>query len=461
MRLRLRIKGFSNVDTTEGPIWQKLVLFAMPILLTNFLQQLYNTIDMIIVGNFAGDTALGAVGSTGSVTNLLVALFLGISTGTSVIVSRYYASGDYKRLYRTVHVSVLIGILNGFLLLVLGLLATEPVLRLMNTPEVLLPEAVAYMKIVFIGMVPTSIYNMVAAILRAVGDSKRPLYFLAISALLNLTLDLIFVLGFNMGVEGAAIATFIAQSLSAILGIITLVRSEAPYRLFLKELRFHVDEAKEVLSIGIPAGLQSVVVSTANTLVQSQINTYGPHAVEGNAAEGRVGGFLYMTVNSFSLALTTFVGQNLGAKKYHRVKKAVKLGLFLGSGIVMVLGLVIFVFRYEVLSFFNVHENSIPYAVQMLTFSCLLYFLFGIGDILSGALRGAGKSVFPMLSALINMFLVRTLWVFIAQAIYPNVLSVFTAYPISWLTMAVTMVLYYRSGRWMPDDMKKYLQVEK
>lgn len=461
MAKKFKLKSVHNVDTTDGVIWQKILLFAIPILLMNFLQQLYNTIDMIIVGNYASDTALGAVGATGPVTNLLVAVFLGISTGSSVVVSQTYAGGEYKKLHHAVHSSIFIGILNGLILVLIGLLFTEPMLRLMNTPDILFHESATYMKIIFIGMIPTSLYNMASAILRAVGDSRRPLIFLLIAAVVNLILDMILVAGLGLGVAGAAWATFAAQTVSAILAITTLARSDTPYRLFLKEIHFDKEMSLSILKIGIPAGLQSAVVSSANTIVQSQINAYGYRVIEGYAAESRINGFFFMTVNSFSLAMTTFVGQNIGAHQYHRVKKGIRMALGLGCGLVFLLGIIVFGFQREFLALFNVHEESIQYGMQMLSITCIFYFLFGIGDILSGVFRGAGNAFFPMLSAIINMFGVRILWVFLAQQVHPDPISVFLSYPVSWVTMALTMLIYYRSGRWMPREMRLYTQVEK
>lgn len=450
-RFKFKLKGISNVDTTKGVIWKQLLLFALPILFSNFLQQLYNTIDLLIVSNYATENSLGAVGSTGSITNLLVGLFVGVSIGASVAVAQAYGAGDYKEVYKTVHSTVFAGALSGLALTLLGLFLTEPLLTLMGTPEVQLPEAVIYMRIIFVGMIPMSIYNMTAAILRAVGDSARPLIFLIISSVVNLLLDLIFVAGLNMGVAGAAWATVIAQVVSAILGVTTLLRSETVYRLFLKEIRPYKAEILKVLQIGLPAGMQSVVISLANTIIQSQINNYGPSAVEGYAAANRIDGFYYMAVNSFTLAVTTFVGQNIGAGRRDRARKGVRTAIALASGLAAFMGLIFFFIQDQLLGIFNASPESMIYGRMMLTVASVFYWVFAFGDVLTGAFRGAGRAALPMISSVINMCAVRLIWIYFAQMVYRNALSVFLAYPVSWILQAILMIVFYRRSKAFAD----------
>lgn len=454
MAAKFKLKGISNVNTTEGVIWKQLLLFALPILFTNFLQQLYSTIDLLIVGNFAGKHSLGAVGATGSITNLLVGLFVGVSIGASVSVAQAYGAMNYKEVYKTVHSTIFIGLISGAILMVLGTVLTEPLLVMMKTPAVQLPEAVTYMRIIFLGMIPMSVYNMASAILRAVGDSTTPLIFLIISALINLVLDLLFVALLKMGVAGAAIATIIAQLVSAVLGVMTLTRSDTTYRLFLREIRPYKDEILKTLRIGLPAGMQSVVISLANTIIQSQINNYGPFAVEGNAAASRVDGFYYMAINSFTLAVTTFVGQNIGARRYDRARKGVKAGILMASGMAAVMGVIFFLIQDGILAIFNVEQESVRYGEMMLTIACAFYWIFAFGDVLTGAFRGAGKAAFPMVSSIINMCVVRLIWIFLAQQVYRDALSVFLAYPVSWLCQAVLMFAFYFKSGWLPKDDK-------
>ncbi len=452
MAAKIKLKGIGNVNTTTGVIWKQLLLFALPLLFSNFLQQLYNAIDLLIVGNFASDTALGAVGSTGAVTGLLVGMFIGISTGASVVVSHAYGAEDNKKVYEHVHSTMFLGLVSGAILTVLGLLASKPLLVLMKTPEILLPEAVQYMQIIFIGMIPTSIYNMASGILRAVGDSKRPLIFLLIAAATNLVLDLLFVAILPFGVAGAGWATVISQTLSAVLAVITLMRSETSYRFFLKEMKPHKDSVTRILQIGVPAGMQSVIINLANTIIQTNVNAYGHFAVEGYTAAGRIDGFLYMCINSISLAIMTFVGQNIGAGKYDRVKKGIKVALGLACGIAAVLGIIIFVFRDPLLNIFGINPQSFPTGETMLTIAASGYWIFAIGDVLSGAFRGAGRATFPMVSSMINMFGIRILWVFLAQLVYPEVISVLLAFPVSWIAQAIMMLIYLAKANWLPAE---------
>ncbi|NCC82868.1 MAG: MATE family efflux transporter [Clostridia bacterium] len=450
MAAKINIKGVSNINTTTGVIWKQLLLFALPLLFSNFLQQLYSTVDLLIVGNYASDSALAAVGSTGALTGLIVGLFIGISVGASVAVSQAYGAGDDQALYRHVHSAMFLGLVSGISLTLIGIFISRPLLMLMDTPAELLPEAVTYMQIVFVGMIPISLYNMTAGVLRAVGDSRRPLIFLMISAVINLALDMLFVAVLSWGVAGAAWATVISQTVSLGLGLATLTRSETPYRLFVREIKAHKKSVQIILKIGLPAGLQSVVISFANTIVQSQINGYGAFAVEGYAAANRIDGFYYMCINSFSLAMTTFVGQNIGAKRYDRVRQSIKVAIGVASGIAMVLGVIVLFNKRSLLGIFGTHPDSLPYGELMLTIAAFGYWVFAIGDVLSGAFRGAGNATFPMVSSLINMCVVRLVWVFAAQQVYPNILSVFLAYPVSWLCQSALMLVYYFKGKWLP-----------
>ncbi len=452
MSAKFKLKGIGNVNTTTGVIWKQLLLFALPLLFSNFLQQLYNAIDLLIVGNFSTDTALGAVGSTGAVTGLLVGMFIGISTGASVVVSHAYGAEDNRKVYEHVHSTMFLGLVSGIIMMVIGLLASRPLLVLMNTPDVLLPEAAQYMQIIFIGMIPTAIYNMASGILRAVGDSKRPLIFLIIAAITNLVLDLLFVAVLDFGVAGAGWATVISQALSAVLSVATLMRSETNYRYFIEETKPHKESVKQILQIGIPAGMQSVIINLANTIIQTNINAYGPYAVEGYTAAGRIDGFLYMCINSISLAIMTFVGQNIGAGKYDRVRKGIKVALGLACGIAAGLGLIIYIFRDPLLRMFGTNDLSLPTGETMLTIAASGYWIFAIGDVLSGAFRGAGKATFPMVSSMINMFGVRLIWVYVAQLIYPEVVSVLLAFPVSWIAQAIMMLIFLFRADWLPAE---------
>lgn len=454
------LKRMNNIDTTTGVIWKKILLFTLPILLSNFLQQLYGTVDMIILGTYGSSTALGAVGTTTSLTNVLLGLFVGISTGSSVALAQAYGASDNRRIYKVVHSTIFWGLISGIILTVVGLIFSRPLLELMNCPPSLIDEATTYMIWIFVGMIPISLYNMGSAILRAIGDSRRPFYFLIAAAMTNIILDYIFVGFFDWNVFGAAMATIISQSVAAILTIVTLVNANGAYRLYLKEVRPYKEESMMIIKIGVPAGFQSAIISSSNALIQSQINKFGDGVVQAYAAFNRLDGFYYMSINSFSVAATTFVGQNLGAKKYHRVRKGIKVSIMLGVIVAIFVGIIMGVFREEFLDVFNLAPENMEYGKFAIAMDSLAYWVFAIGDVLSGAIRGAGKSLFPMISSLINMFGIRQLWVFGIQQINPSFQAIILAYPVSWIFQTIMMLTYFIRGNWLPEDLAEEIAEE-
>lgn len=454
------LKRMNNIDTTTGVIWKKILLFTLPILLSNFLQQLYGTVDMIILGAYGSSTALGAVGTTTSLTNVLLGLFVGISTGSSVALAQAYGASDNRRIYKVVHSTIFWGLISGIILTVVGLIFSRPLLELMNCPPSLIDEATTYMIWIFVGMIPISLYNMGSAILRAIGDSRRPFYFLIAAAMTNIILDYIFVGFFDWNVFGAAMATIISQSVAAILTIVTLVNANGAYRLYLKEVRPYKEESMMIIKIGVPAGFQSAIISSSNALIQSQINKFGDGVVQAYAAFNRLDGFYYMSINSFSVAATTFVGQNLGAKKYHRVRKGIKVSIMLGVIVAIFVGIIMGVFREEFLDVFNLAPENMEYGKFAIAMDSLAYWVFAIGDVLSGAIRGAGKSLFPMISSLINMFGIRQLWVFGIQQINPSFQAIILAYPVSWIFQTTMMLTYFIRGNWLPEDLAEEIAEE-
>ena len=454
------LKRMNNIDTTTGVIWKKILLFTLPILLSNFLQQLYGTVDMIILGTYGSSTALGAVGTTTSLTNVLLGLFVGISTGSSVALAQAYGASDNRRIYKVVHSTIFWGLISGIILTVIGLIFSRPLLELMNCPPSLIDEATTYMIWIFVGMIPISLYNMGSAILRAIGDSRRPFYFLISAAATNIILDYIFVGLFDWNVFGAAMATIISQSVAAILTIVTLVNTNGAYRLYLKEVRPYKEESMMIIKIGVPAGFQSAIISSSNALIQSQINKFGDGVVQAYAAFNRLDGFYYMSINSFSVAATTFVGQNLGAKKYHRVRKGIKVSIMLGVIVAIFVGIIMGVFREEFLDVFNLAPENMEYGKFAIAMDSLAYWVFAIGDVLSGAIRGAGKSLFPMISSLINMFGIRQMWVFGIQQINPSFQAIILAYPVSWIFQTIMMLTYFIRGNWLPEDLAEEIAEE-
>ncbi len=447
------LKRMNNIDTTTGVIWKKILLFTLPILLSNFLQQLYGTVDMIILGTYGSSTALGAVGTTTSLTNVLLGLFVGISTGSSVALAQAYGASDNRRIYKVVHSTIFWGLISGIVLTAIGLIFSRPLLELMNCPPSLIEEATTYMVWIFVGMIPISLYNMGSAVLRAIGDSRRPFYFLIAAAVTNIILDYIFVGLFDWNVFGAAMATIISQAVAAVLTIVTLVNANGAYRLYLKEVRPYKEESMMIIKIGVPAGFQSAIISSSNALIQSQVNKFGEGVVEAYAAFNRLDGFYYMSINSFSVAATTFVGQNLGAKKYHRVRKGIKVSIMLGVIVAIFVGIIMGLFREEFLDVFNLAPENMEYGKFAIVMDSLAYWIFAIGDVLSGAIRGAGKSLFPMISSLINMFGIRQMWVFGIQQVNPSFQAIILAYPVSWIFQTTMLLIYFLRGKWLPKNL--------
>ena len=451
MSNRFSLGKMKSIDTTTGPIGKQLILFTIPLLISNFLQQLYSTIDMVILGNYGTDKALAATGTTVALTNILLGLFVGISTGASVVVAQAYGAHDNKKVYRAVHSTIFLGFASGALLMIIGLIFAPNLLELIDVPEELLGLSTIYMRVTFAGMIPLGVYNMSSAILRAIGDSTRPLIFLIISSVINIILDLVFVAGFKLNILGAALATVIAQTISAGLALYVLTHANDVYRVYWRDIKFYKESSKKIIAIGLPAGIQSAVISGSNTIIQARVNSFGANAIEGYAAANKIDGYFFMCVNSFSISATTFVGQNIGANKYKRAKKGIKIDLGLGIGISILLALILGIFRVPLLSIFNIAQASYKYGLFMVIMDCFTYWIFAIGDVLSGAYRGAGKSIFPMVAALINMFVIRIIWVNLVAKIHPSFGLTLLAYPISWTFQALTMIVYYFSAKWLRD----------
>ncbi|NLC89179.1 MAG: MATE family efflux transporter, partial [Clostridiaceae bacterium] len=428
-----------NESLTEGTIWKQLLIFALPLMLSNFLQQLYNTADLLIVGRFAGTQAQAAVGATGALANMLVGFFVGLATGCAVVVAQMYGAEDEDGLYRMVHSAMSIALISGVVLSVAGFLLSTPLLQVMDTPSDILEAASSYLRIFFVGAIPSLLYNMGSGILRSVGDSKRPFYFLAVSSLANVLLDLLFVAVFKWGVQGAAWATIISQFLSAVLVLLSLSRTTGSYRLYLRDIAFHGPVGKRALKIGVPAGLQSVLISGSNVIIQTAVNGFGTLAVAGFASAGRIDGFVWVTLNAISLAIMTFIGQNVGAGQIERAKKglrqAVALVLILAGG----LSAFFLIVAKPLAAVFNSDPQVNQYTIQVMIYILSLYWLFGVNEVFGGALRGVGRSMVPMLVTLICMSGFRVLWIYGILPFKSTFDFMLLAYPLSWI---ITFLAY-------------------
>ncbi len=427
----------------NGPLLGKILIFYIPLMLSGVLQLLFNAADIAVVGRFAGNEALAAVGSTGSLTNLIVNLFMGLSVGANVMVARFYGSGQMKELKEMVQTAVATAAIGGVILVFVGFLAARPALALMATPENVIDHSVLYMRIYFAGMPFMMAYNFGSAILRAVGDTRRPLYYLMIAGVVNVVLNLIFVIVFSMGVAGVATATVISQAISALLVIRCLIRTDGVYKLELKGLKIRRDKLLRMIQIGLPAGLQSSLFSISNVLIQSSVNSFGSVAMAGNTAGSNVEGFVYTSMNAFHQAAISFAGQNYGAMKYKRVGKV----LLICEGLVIFVGLALgnagYFFAGNILKIYSTDPEVISYGVLRMSYICVTYFLCGMMEVIVGVLRGIGCSIMPMLVSLTGACLFRVVWIYTVFQQIRTLDCLYVSYPISWiLTLCVHLVCF-------------------
>lgn len=429
---------------TEGIIWKQLLLFFFPIVLGTFFQQLYNTADTIVVGRFVSKEALAAVGGSASqIVNLVVGFFVGLASGASVMIAQYYGAGDRTQVNRALHTAYAFSIAGSVVITIVGILAAPQLLEWMNTPAETMSDAILYLRIYFGGILFVFIYNVGSSILRAMGDAKRPLYFLIVCCILNIVLDIILVLIFHMGVAGVAIATIFSQAVSAVLITITLVRSKDLYQLDFHQIRFHKSALLSLVWIGFPTGLQSIMYNITNMLIQAFLNTFGTDTVAAWTAFGKIDSFYWMVNNAFGIAVTTFVGQNYGAAKYDRMKKSVRIGL----GMALCTALLITAFFYcagtPLFRIFTADEQVVSIGIHMLHRIAPAYFLFVFIELLSGALRGTGDVIIPMIMTCCGVCLLRVLWLFFIVPIFPGLDTIILSYPVTWFITAVLFILYY------------------
>lgn len=430
---------------TEGSILGKLFGFAVPLFLGNLFQQLYNTCDSLIVGNFAGSEALAAVSSSGSLIFLLVGLFNGIAMGAGVVIARYFGAREGEHLRRAIHATVFFGIVAGAALTVLGILLTPLLLRWMGTPEMVLPQSIIYFRVYFAGALAVVLYNVAVGVLQAVGDSRHPLYYLMISSGVNVVLDLLFVAVLGYGVGAAALATTIAQSLSAILAFRRLTRPGTEYQVCWRQVRPDGPMLKQILAIGLPSGVQNSIISLANVIVQSNINQFGPHAMAGCGVYFKIEGFGFLPITCFAMALSTFVSQNLGAGKPDRVRKGSIYGTLCSVGIAELVGVAVCAGAPWLMAAFNREADVIAYGVQQAHIETLFWCLLGLSHCSAGILRGAGKAKVSMVIMLLCWCLIRITYITITVSILHDIRVVFWAYPITWGLSGILFTLYFKS----------------
>ena len=437
-------KDASVNQITEGVIWKQLLIFFFPIMLGTLFQQLYNTADAVVVGRFVGTKALAAVGgSTGQITNLIVNFFVALASGATVIIARYYGAKNKKDLNDTLHTAAALSIVGGILTTIAGIALAPVLLEMMKTPADVMPDSVTYLRIYFAGIIFVFIYNVGSAILRAVGDSTRPLYFLIVCCFINIFLDILLVVGFNMGVAGAAIATVISQVVSAILIIHALIKSTDMYRLEPKKIRFHKFLLVSIITIGLPAGIQSIMYNISNIIIQTSLNDLGTDTMAAYTAFGKIDAIYWMISGAFSVSIITFIGQNYGAGKYDQMKKSVKVCLLLDFiASLLVSALLLFLGQY-LLQLFTTDPEVIRIGMEIIRIIAPSYVLFIFIEILSSALRGMGNVLVPMIMTCTGVCILRILWIFLAVPHWPGVQSILMSYPISWGLTAVLFIVYY------------------
>lgn len=439
----------SGSSLTEGSIWKSMLLFALPVFLGNVFQQLYNTFDSWVVGNYLGDNALAAVSSSGSLIFMMIGFFNGVAMGAGVIIARCYGAKDYASMRRAIHTDVAFGLTAGILLTVLGVAFTPAILRWMNTPEDVLPQSISYFRYYFCGAIFTVMYNIMVGILHAVGDSRHPLYYLIFSSFVNVVLDLLFVAVFRWGVGSAAIATTISQGVSALLCFRLLLTTKESYRVELKKIRYHWDSFKDIVRYGLPSGVQNSVIAMANLVVQTNINSFGKAAMAGCGSYSKIEGFAFLPITCFAQALSTFVGQNLGAQQYGRVKKGVRFAVICSVSMAELIGVASYLLAPQLISIFNDSPEVVAYGAAHMRTICLFYCLLALSHCIAGILRGAGKATVPMFIMLGCWCLLRVTYISIAMQHVNELHTVSMAYPITWFASSVLFIIYFYAADWM------------
>ena len=436
-------------DLTEGSIWSKMLLFALPIFLGNLFQQFYNTFDSWVVGKYLGDAALAAVSSSASLIHMMVGFFQGIAIGAGVLIAKSYGARDYESLSRALHTDVAFGLVAGILMTVLGVAFTPTILRWMNTPETVLPQSISYFRYYSYGVLFTMMYNIFVGILHAIGDSKHPLYYLIFSTFINIGLDLLLVGYFGLGIGSAAMATTISQGVSALLCCFRLMRIPEDYRLRFRQIRFDPAFLKSIIRFGLPSGVQNSVIGFANLVVQTNINAFGDAAMAGCGAHQKIEGFAFLPVTCFSMALSTFVGQNLGAKNYDRVKKGVGFGILCSCIMAELIGMTSYILAPKLIAIFATTDVVIGYGTMHMRTICLFYCLLAFSHCVAAIMRGAGKASVPMVTMLMCWCVIRVTYITIAVKFVNQLTTVSWAYPITWSLSSIVFLIYLLKGNWL------------
>lgn len=443
-------KRIETNEILEGPIWKAILYFFFPILFGTFFQQLYNTVDAIIVGQFLGKQALAAVGGgTSTIINLLIGFFTGLASGASVVISHRYGSGNNDRTKKAITTAMAVSLVGSLIITVVGLLTARASLEIIKTPEDIIPQALTYMRIYYLGSVTLVVYNMGTGVFRALGDSKHPLYFLMIGCISNIILDIVFIGFLKMDVEGAALATVLSQGISMVLTLISLSRISKDIRYTIKDSKFNVIELREMLRIGLPSGIQSMLYTFSNLLIQSSVNSFGTDTAAAWAAYGKLDCMFWMIINAFGIAITTFVGQNYGAGKTDRVKKGVRTTILFAGGTTIVISLIYCLFAQYAYMLFTQDENVINIGVEIIYIIAPTFITYITVEILSGTIRGAGKALVPTVICLTGICGIRVLWICFVSPLIGTLSSVIVCYPITWVITSILFLTYYKKGKWL------------
>lgn len=434
---------------TEGSIWKAMLLFALPVFLGNVFQQLYNTFDAWCVGNYIGDDALAAVSSSGSLIFMMVSFFNGVAMGAGVIIARAFGAKQYDDMGKAIHTAIAFGLVTGVVLTVAGVTLTPTILKWMGTPAEVLPQSITYFRYYFYGALFTVMYNIFVGILHAVGDSKHPLYYLIFSTFINIALDMLFVAVLGLGVGSAAIATTFSQGVSALLCFWHLVRIDAPYQVSIRKIRFHKESFVQIIRYGIPSGVQNSVIALANVVVQANINNFGKAAMAGCGSYSKLEGFAFLPVTCFTQALSTFVGQNLGAGQHARVKRGVAFGVVCSCVLAEVIGGLSYIFAPQLIGAFSESAEAIALGTQHMRTICLFYFLLAFSHCIAGVMRGAGKATVPMFTMLACWCVFRVTYISVAVKFINKLTTVSWAYPITWTLSSIIFLIYFLKADWI------------
>lgn len=434
---------------TQGSIWKAMLLFALPVFLGQVFQQLYNTFDAWCVGNYIDDNALAAVSSSGSLIFMMISFFNGVAMGAGVIIAQAFGAKKYDEMEKAIHTAIAVGLVTGVLLTVVGVALTPVILRWMDTPDKVLPQSIEYFRFYFLGAIFTVMFNMFTGILHAVGDSKHPLYYLIFSTFLNIGLDLLLVAVLGFGVWSAAVATTVSQGVSALLCFLHMLRVDAPYRIRVGKIRFHKESLGKIIRYGFPSGIQNSVIALANVVVQANINDFGPAAMAGCGSYSKLEGFAFLPVTCFTQALATFVGQNLGARQYTRVKKGVAFGVICSCALAELIGITCYLFAPWLIDLFSDSQEAIDFGTRHMQTICLFYGLLAFSHCIASVLRGAGKAAVPMYTMLIIWCVFRVSYITVALKYVYELTTVSWAYPITWTLSGIVFLIYFLKADWI------------